>query len=1009
MNIPRLASDNHHFMLILFLMFIVLGIHAFFTMPRTEDPPITLPGASIVIVLPGADPEDLEELIVTPVEEAIHELEDIKRIETTTRDGMVYCSVEFIFGTDEKEKFSEVVQQINAIRSKLPEEIYELAVSRWSSSDVNVLQLAFVSDSATYRTLEEEALKLKRRIEQISGIRSVDLCGIPEQEIRIALDPVKMAFMNVSLDQVGAAIVSNNLNIPGGSIRADDIKLNIRTSGSYQNLEEVRNTAVGSWQGNLIFLEDVASVDYGYEDPTWITRFNGRRSVFLTVKQKEDINLLRLRKEIQEAVTMSKEKLPEGISLETVFDQTDSVRERVNGFLGNLAQGMILVGIIIFFSLGFRVSLLVMLAVPVSTIIGIGWVDMAGFGLQQISVAALVIVLGMLVDNSIVITQNMERFIRKGIAPVTASIEATSQLSLAVISSTLTTQLAFIPIMMMPDKAGKFIQSLPVTVILTLLASLLVSLVLTPYLGGIFLRAPSGRQRLLFLRRFLDRIIEGPYSRMLEYSIRNPRRVLFISVVVFLASLALAMTIGVSFFPKAQKNQFLIRITTPEQSDIQATDKAARIVERMLDTIPLVKRYATNVGHGNPRIYYNLVPKLFQSNFAEIYVELSAYRVREFDALIGNLRHSFSRITSARIEIKELEQGAPIEAPVAVKITGDDLGTLQTIAGQIENEFHQVGGLVNIDNQTSRISTDLKVSINRDKAAMFGVAVSDIDRSIRAYVAGTPVSEYHDEEGKVYDIVLRIRQGDTLSVGDLAEIYVRSQQNRYIPLSQLAAISFEPSRGIISHFDLRRCATVTADIQKGYYLDGVIGELTPWLEAYPWPDGYGYRFTGELESRQESFGGMFRALMVAAMLILALLVLQFRSLKQSLIIFSAVPMAVTGALIALFLTGNPFSFTAFVGAVSLVGIVVNNSIILVDYTNKLVSAGRPAREALMEAGKTRFTPILLTALTTVGGLLPLTIGGGTLWAPMGWTIIGGLTLSTLLTLIIVPVLYLLYE
>ncbi|MBN1158266.1 MAG: efflux RND transporter permease subunit [Bacteroidales bacterium] len=1005
MNIPKLASDNHQFVLIIFLLLTFMGVHAFFTMPRTEDPPLTLPGASIFIVLPGSSPADLEELVADPLEEAVNELEDIKRIETVIKEGIVSISVEFIFGTDAADKYGEVVQQVNALRSSLPEEIYSITVSKWSSSDVNILQLAFVSDSAEYSVLEDQAEQLKQEIEQIAGVKSVDICGLPDREIRVSLDFSKMSMMNISLDQIANAIISNNLNIPGGRVRSGDVSFTVRTSGSYETLGEIRKTVVGSYQGRLIHLEDVAVVGYDYKDATWIARFNGQRAIFLTVKQKEEVNVFDIAGLIHQAVDSSEKNTSEGVQLMTVFDQSVSVKERINGFLLNLMQGMIIVGILIFLSLGFRVSLIVILAVPLSIVTGLGLVDLAGFGLQQISIAALVIALGMLVDNSIVITENIERFIRQGFEPERASIEATNQLSLAVLSATLTTQLAFLPIIMMPDRSGKFVQSLPVTVILTLFASLLIALFLTPYLGGRFLKPPSRKERSLPIRKFLNTVIEGPYSRILRNALNKPWRTIFITFMAFCLSLGLIAVIGVSFFPKAEKNQFLIRITVPEQSDIRRTDAAARTVEQILDTIPLVKRYATNVGHGNPRIYYNLVPVQEQKNFAEIYVELEYFKAKEFDGLITRLRDKFSTFTFARVEIKELEQGSPIEAPVVIKITGENTAALIDIARQAEEELRKVPGIINTDNQIEKISTDLKLVINKDKAGMLGVPLSDIDRTVRACVAGLPVSEFHGPEGQNYDIVLRMQKGDSIAVENLSGLYVKSLENRFIPLSQLAEISFEPSSGIIMHYNLMRCATITADIRKGYFLDDVIGGITPWLKTYPWPAGYGYFFAGEIESRQESFGGMTRALIIAALLIFAILVLQFRSVKQPLIIFSSIPLAITGAAVALFITGNSFSFTAFIGAISLIGIVVNNSIILVDYTNQLIRGGSSIREALTEAGMTRFTPIILTAVTTIGGLLPLTIGGGTLWAPMGWTIIGGLLFSTILTLVVVPVLY----
>jgi multidrug efflux pump subunit AcrB len=377
-----------------------------------------------------------------------------------------------------------------------------------------------------------------------------------------------------------------------------------------------------------------------------------------------------------------------------------------------------------------------------------------------------------------------------------------------------------------------------------------------------------------------------------------------------LLSLLLIKVTGITFFPKAEKNQFLVRLTVPDQSDIHYTEEAAAKVEQILDTIDIVSHYATNIGYGNPQIYYNLPVKQAQKNFAEILVLLDDYNVKEFDALVAGLRDTFSRITGARVEIKELEQGSPIEAPFVIKMTGENTGTLMLISQQLEEELRKIQGLVNIDNQINRKSTDLRIVINKDKAAMLGVPVSDIDRTVRAFIAGLPVSVFHAGDGEVYDIVIRAEQGASVAVEDLQTLYVKSQSGRFIPLPQLADISFEPSGGIITHYNLSRSATITADLQKGYFIDDIIENITPWLESYPWPSGYGYHFGGELESRQESFGGMFRALIMASFLIFALLVLQFRSLVQPLIIFSAVPLAVTGGIVALSVTGYPFSFTA---------------------------------------------------------------------------------------------------
>jgi multidrug efflux pump subunit AcrB len=1012
MKLPEISINNYQFTIVVFTLLVIMGIASFLTMPRTEDPPLQLPGASVIIIYPGGNPHDLEQLIAIPVEEALNELDDIKRIETSVRDGIVITSIEFTFGTDAGEKFNEVVRQVNSIRSDLPEEIYGMDILEWTSSDVAIMQLALVSDSAEYSRLEAHAEEFKKEIEKIDGVKLVEILALPEQEVRISLDIEKMARMNISIEQVRQAIQSNNANIPGGSVKVSSREFNIKTSGSYQNLGEIRNTVVSSYQGRLVYLENIAEVGFDYEDITYLARYNGTRCIFITVKQKENYNIFSIRKDIEPVFEAYRPLLDEDIELITVFDQSESVDKRINGFLGNLLQGIILVGLIILLSLGIRASLIVILAIPFSIVVGLGFVDISGFGLQQISIAGLVISLGLLVDNSIVIVQNIGRFMDMGYNRRDAAIKGSEQLAWPIISATATTMLAFIPIIAMPDKAGRFIQSMPVTVLFTLLASLFLALSLNPYLASVFLKGNSTQGRKKFsldLKSSLKRLIEGPYRRTLAFSLKRKWLVIFISLAAFVGcGLLFFKYVGVSFFPKAEKPQFMIRIDTPESSNIEKADRIARYVETVLDTIPGVRHYATNVGHGNPRIYYNTFPKQSEKSFAEIYVELEEYENQRFDMLIGRLRSLFSTYPGAQINVKEFEQGAPIEAPLTIKITGDDLDILKKISADLEKFVRETDGVVNIDNILNKKSTDIYFNINRDKAGMLGVPVFEIDRTIRTCITGAGISKYRDRKGKEYNIVLRLPFEKQIRVSDFDKIHVTSLTGRAIPLKQLANIEFREGHGIITHFDMDRNGTITADIQKGYLLDDIVSHLEQHFNAYPWPEGYSYQFTGELESREESFGGIFKASIIALIAIFAVLVLQFRSFTQPLIIFSAIPLGAIGSVLALCFTGNPFSFTAGIGFISLIGVVVNNSIILVDYTNNLLREGKPIIEAVKEAGETRFIPIILTTLTTIGGLLPLTLRGGTLWAPMGWTIIGGLLVATFLTLLLVPILYTLF-
>ncbi len=1008
MRLPKLALDNHQFTSVLIILLVLFGLVSFVTMPRSEDPMVTPAGSSIIVVYPGATPADMEELIVDPIEEVINELDDIKKLTSTAKDGLALIGVEFLTGSDPDDKYSDVVQKVNSIRNTFPDDILSLEISKWTISDVQILQIALHSPTADYALLEYEADILKQQFEKTAGVQKVKTWAYPEQEVRISIDLLRMAQFNLSLGQVIQAIQSTNQNIPGGSIDIGSKKFNIQTSGSYQTLADIENTIIHASGGKLLYLRDIADVSMDYETLSYHARFRNERSVFVTVSQKPGTNIFDVVDQLKAKIDRFKASLPPEIALGYAFDQSESVSTRITSFFMNLLQGLILVGLVVLAAVGIRAAFIVIMVIPVSILIAIGFIDLSGFGLQQMTISGMVIALGLLVDNAIVVIENISRFMRQGLRAEEAAVKGTEQIGWAIVSSTATTVLAFVPMIMMKNVTGDFIRSMPATVVYTLSASLLVALVLTPYLASKYLHI--GRESAVNrLQRMLNRFITVNYKNTLSYALARPKRIIAIALTAFVVSLGLFPLIGISFFPKAEKPQFIINIDTPEGTSLDQTDAIARQVENALADHPEIRHYATNIGHGNPRIYYNVIPKNETSTHAQLFVEINKYEPETFKLLVNELRERFGRFPGVKIEIKEFEQGPPVEAPVAIRIIGEDLNALRDLSLRVEQIFDQTPGAININNPLTTTKNDLQVRINRDKAAMLGVPLVEIDRTIRASIAGLSVSKYRDEKGKEYDIVVQLPVSGKTDLKDLDRVYVASVSGAQIPLMQLAALEFKASPLVINHYNLERSVTITADVERGYSVNAVTGAITGKLDQLDWSRGYRYDVGGEQESREESFGGMSQAVLVALIGIFGVLVLQFRSYRQPLIVFSAIPLAVIGSILALLITNNTFSFTAFIGLTSLVGIVINNSIILVDYTNQLRTRGQKVDPALLEAGQTRFTPIILTTATTVGGLLPLTLAGGTLWAPMGWTIIGGLIVSTILTLILVPVLYKIYS
>ena len=1046
MRLPYLAIKNSSFVWMVVIFLTVLGVRAYLNMPRTENPEVTVPGSSVIVVMPGAGSMDMERMVAMPLEEALNGLEDIRTIWAEVRDGLAVISVEFEFNTDADEKYDEVVQQVNSMRNTLPEEVAQLDMWQWSVADMNMMQLALLSEEASFAELEERAEDLRHRVEKIPAIRRVEYYGLPSREVHIRLDFQKMALVNTPMDRVIRALQTNNVNIPGGDIDIGPLSLSVKSSGSFQDLEEIRSCVVNSFEGRLIHLRDIASVEFGYGERNYLTRFGskalpgnravatgqGHRGIFIGISQKEGLNVLQTAERLGPVVEEFREGLPGDISLEYIYRQSVTVQDRIRGFVNNLLQGIVLVALIIFVSLGIRSALVVAMAIPLSLIIGLGFIDLAGYGLQQISIAALVVVLGMLVDNSIVMVENINRYMQMGHGRMEASWKAAAEIGWPVASATLTTILAFVPIAAMPEMVGQFIRSLPLGIMLTLSVSLFIALTFTPVITARVLketrqdskgRGEGGQQEgqnspeagkaknagPVGLGLLLRWVSEKPFRKSLTFALGRPVLVLVLATLYLGGSAWMFRYIGISFFPKAEQPNLMIQATLPEGSNLGRTDRVARQIEAVLDTMPEVKSYAVNVGHGNPRIYYNMFTRRHDKRYTELYVEVYDDDPEVFARTVQKLRTALEHYPGARISVKEFEQGPPYDAPIQIFLTGDDLDMLRELSAGIESMIREQPGAINIENQFVKTNTELFFDINKEKANMLGVPVIEIDRVIRTVVTGLDIGSFRDAQGDQFDMILKMNGDGEFAPEDLDRVYVSSLSGRQIPIRQFVNLEMRQVPSSISRFDLERAAEILAEVHPDYTLDEVMDPVLAQLEDYPLPSGFSYHIGGELEGRDDAFGGMNNAVIIALISIFAVLVLQFRSLRQPLLVFIAIPFAFTGMIWALLITGNTFSFTAFVGLTSLVGIVVNNSIILVDYINVLRRRGVNLREALVTAAETRLTPIFLTALTTIAGLIPLTLRGGSMWAPMGWTIIGGLLVSTLLTLLIVPVSYYLLE
>lgn len=1013
MKLPEIAIENRQFTIILFLLILMIGLNSFFNMPRTEDPPITIPGAVVKVIYPGASPKDMEELVIKPIENAINEIDDIDKIKSTATNNFAMIMVDFNYDSgNADDQYDDVVNKTNSIRKDLPSLVQSIDFQKKETSDVKILQYALTSETASFEDLRLEAERLEKILEKIKGIKKADIYALPEREIRISIDIPKMSKMNIGINDISNAINSNNTNIPGGDFDIGKKNFNIRTSGSYKNLEEIRNTVVGSYQKKLIYLRNIATVDFRYEDNNYLARYNGKRSIFVAAEQEIGVNIIQVIKNCKLKLLPFQKELPQNIALNTVIDKSVDVNNAINGFLTNLIQGIIIVAILVLIAIGFRLSIVVIIAIPASILIGLGVLDYAGYAMQSISIAGLVISLGLLVDNAIVVTENALRFMRQGYNSRQAAILGTKQVGWPIVSSTITTLFAFLPILMMTDAAGDYTISLPVGVIAVLSISLLLALTVAPVLIEWLFKKRTAKNKPINeqpLQKVLSGFIAKQYKKVLIFSLKNPIKMIALTVFLFLSAIFLSgKYLKTSFFGAAEKSQFLVRISANNGSSLSNTNKIAFKVERILDSISDIKHYATNVGNGNPKVYNNLIVEENRKDFAEIFVELNAYKKNKYNITVKELRKKFSKIPNSDIAIKEFTQGVPSTYPIEVVLIGNKTDVLVNLSEDVEAIFKNTKGLINVENELKDIRTDIQITINKEKASLLGVPTSDIDLTIRTAMTGYNAGSFVAENGDDYAIILSLPINKKRKLADLNKIFIESKLGKYIPLNQLAKIEFNTNKGKITHYNTTRSATIGADVAKGNNVADLTNIIKDKLSQYHFPKGYSYVIAGESENQKSAFGALAKSALIALIGILLVLILQFKSIKQTFIVFAAIPLAFTGSIFMLMLTGTPFSFMAFIGLIALMGIVINNSIILIDFTNELVSKGKSIYEALLEAGQVRFTPILITSLTTIFGLFPLTLQGTEMWSPLGWTIIGGLSLSSLLVLIIIPALYVVF-
>lgn len=999
MQLPIKAIKNAQFTLTIVILAVLVGIVSYFSMPRSEDPQFDIPITLIEVIYPGASPQDIETLIVKPFEEEFNNIENIKSIESQVKSDGTRIKVVFFHGVNVDLAFNEIKLAVASVKPRLPDGVQDILVIKATPTSVAITQMALWSEPLDYKKMEFYAKKLEKRLEAITGIKKADIWGYPTQVIAIEFDLDLLKHYGLSVNQISDVLQRRAFNITPGFIDASSRRFNVKTSGNFQALSDLKETVIFANKNLALKLTDVATVEFDSLKPSYLSYYNKKPVILITAEQRAHTNIFSLTDQVNKEIEQFKLLLPTEIKLEVMFEQADSVSTRVNGFFDNLWQGLILVGIMSLLFLGIREAVVVMAVIPLSFLIAIGWLDFSGYGLQQMSIVGLIIALGLLVDNAIVVTESIHREKAKFANLKEAAASGAGKVGWAITTGTVTTMFAFLPMLMLSSDTGDFIRSMPVTVVLVLLASLLLALTFTPLLASKLFSNKASKFKTL--QHFVNLFSANVYAKLLNVLLKNKTVV----IVIFVGALALMFSlfsqVGLSLFPKAEKPLLLVNVKTPSNSSLNYTNKVMQDMAETLKDYPLIQEVALNVGNSNPRIYYNEIPKRGVANYGQALVVLKEFEEAKVATLVNQLRTEFAKWHQAEISIKEFTQGPVTDQPITVRLMSESLTDLTQVANDLTRYLAKQKGVINIDNPIGEANSELQMKIDYEKAAMANVDILQLEQMLQNIVSGRAVGQFSDVNGESYPILTRANK-DNLALLERANVVSRTGD--LIPLKQLVEKKLNKGQTEFYHYQKQRMAKVSSDVSANYSVADLTQGAVDYLEQYQLPAGMYYTLGGEEESRQESFAGLSQIMIITAVGIFAVLVLQFKSFMQPLVIFSSIPFAIAGSVIGLYIFNLSFSMMAFVGLISLFGIVVNNAIILIDTANRNLAEMKEKRDAIIDASVTRFTPILLTTLTTIGGLLPLTILGGGLWQPLGVVLISGLCVSAIASFLLVPIL-----
>lgn len=1010
-GIIEASMKYHQVTLVVALLLMIVGLIALFTMPRSEDPKITVRSGLVIAMLPGADEVQVEKQVTNKLEQYLFSFEEVRKEKTKseTKEGQVIITCELNENVKDPKRFWATLQHgLNTtfrMQNTLPTGLIGPIVNS-DFGDVVTQMITVSAPGRSYAEIEKYLDKLEDGLKTIPETSKIKRYGGQKQQIYITIQDEKLRQYGFDFSTIARVLQMQNVTNYSGGITLENSEVSVLAKSQYKNETEIGNQIIySSPDGKVVRLKDVAAIDRRYEEPSSFIKLGDQKVMMLTVEMQPGKNIVQFGDKLKERIAEVKTTLPQDVKINTIVDQPEVVRESISHFMLEFGIAILSVIIVVIVLLPFRVAMVSAVACPISIVITFGILNIIGIEIHQVTLAALIIVLGMVVDNAIVVVDNYIEKLDEGIDPWTAGWQSATQLMLPIFTATAAIIFAFLPLaFFLNGLAKEFIQSLPIAVAVSLITSFVVAILLTPYMCYIFIK--KGLKHKIsdepLKKNLLDRLQEK-FNKGLEYSFKWPKITLIVGITSVLVALLIASSLEQELFPTAERNQFNLEVWLPNGTSLEQTDKAVERIEKEIKSDKRVLTIASFIGTSSPRFHSTYAPEMPRRNFAQIFItttgkeatqELAEEYLKKFD---GFLPDGYVRVRQLAMK----QSPAPLE----VRITGENISDQKRIAKQVAAVMQNAEGT----NWTRTTYQDdyyaVKIELKEDVANRLGVTNSIVTQTLGATLKGYPVATLYEGD-KPIDILLRLDPKNRSDFNALENIYISTIYGTKVPLKEVANIKPAWHTGIIAHLNGLRTLTVQSEAQKGIKAATILTKIQPEIDKIKLPEGIKISYGGEFESTNETVPGMMMSLGISLVLIFMTLLFQFRNFTKVLIVLSTFPLSLLGAFLGLKLTGNPLGFTAFMGIISLIGIVVRNGIILVDYADELIREhGYTVKAAAMASGKRRMRPIFLTSIAAAVGVIPMIAGKSPLWAPLGSVLAVGLIVSMIMTLFVVPVLY----